>query len=318
MTKKLLGKKIWLVLFLLFIIMVSGHKTKYENTNPFLAQNNKPLVMAHGGGLGVHPGNTMKAFQYSFDIGVDVLEMDIQMTKDQVIVTRHGENGTGNIKAMSNCDLLIHEESYQTLYENCNFGYRFEAEDGTYPYQDLSFDQWVLEQIYLTKLEEVFDTFGDQILYNIEIKADGDAPRIKTADALIELIQTYNLEQHVLVATAYHDISTHIAETYPNIYLSTSYDEAQKMIIHAYTLSSTFYQPGQYAALQLPTSYDIAFINKLSLSNQLLVNTAHNHNMAVHYWTINDEEEMKRLIRLGCDGIITDYPEVLMKLLNDE
>jgi len=39
--------------------------------------------------------------------------------------------------------------------------------------------------------------------------------------------------------------------------------------------------------------------------------------MAIHYWTINDEDDMRRLIEIGCDGIITDYPDVLINLINE-
>jgi glycerophosphoryl diester phosphodiesterase len=45
------------------------------------------------------------------------------------------------------------------------------------------------------------------------------------------------------------------------------------------------------------------------------VDAAHNRNLEVHAWTINDEEDMERMIALGVDGIITDYPDRLLDLL---
>jgi glycerophosphoryl diester phosphodiesterase len=106
-------------------------------------------------------------------------------------------------------------------------------------------------------------------------------------------------------------------ENYPEILLSTSHDEAQQMIISSYSFTSTFYKPGGYTTLQIPTSFTLPVINKLNLSTKLLINTAHRHNMAVHYWTINDPDEMRRLINLGCDGIITDYPALLIDIINE-
>ena len=47
------------------------------------------------------------------------------------------------------------------------------------------------------------------------------------------------------------------------------------------------------------------------LATAHLVNAAHKHNMAVHYWTINDPEEMRHLIDIGADGIMSDYPHRL-------
>jgi glycerophosphoryl diester phosphodiesterase len=181
----------------------------------------------------------------------------------------------------------------------------------------MTHDEWVAAGVYLTKLEDLFIEFGANILYNIEIKADADAPREATADALYDLIEEYDLVNYVLVATAFDDISKYIVDNYPGLYLSTSQAEAQKVIIPAYTMSSIFYTPRQYSSVQIPTCFTLPVIKELNLSTKLLINTMHRHNMAVHYWTINDPDEMRRLIELGCDGIITDYPDILIEILED-
>lgn len=315
-------KKIGMILsiiVILILLMYAMPKPKYQDTNIWRkeANDNKVLVMAHGGGQGYYPSNTMSAFTNSYNLGVDVLEMDVQMTLDGILVLRHGENNTGNIRKMSNCDTVIWKENYQDLYETCNFGYNYQDKDGNYPYRDLTKEEWIEAGVYLTTLEELFITFGDNILYNIEIKADSDAPRNEAADALYELLDEYNLIEETLVATAFDDISKYIVENYPEINLSTSQAEAQKVIIPAYTLSSLFYKPNQYSTVQIPTQFNLPVINTLNLSTKLLVDTLHRHNMAVHYWTINDPDEMRRLIELGCDGIITDYPDVLMEVINE-
>ncbi len=310
--------KILIGIFFLFLLLIISPRPKYQENNVWRKQNDKVLVMAHAGGKGIYPGNTIKAFDYSYNLGVDVLEMDLQMTQDKVLVLRHGENQTGNIRKMSNCDTVIWKETYDYLYQNCNFGYNFQSEDGSYPYQNLTHSEWVFEGVYLTKLEDLFIAYGENTLYNIEIKADADAWREETADELYNLIQQYNLFEHVLVATAFHDISSYITTTYPEMQISTSQSEAQSMIISSYTLTSLFYTPNQYTSLQIPTSFNLPVINELNLSTKRLINEAHRHNMAVHYWTINEEDEMRRLIELGCDGIITDYPELLIQILNEE
>lgn len=303
----------------MFGLMYALPKPKYEMTNIWRkeANDNKVLVMAHGGGQGYFPSNTMSAFLNSYNLGVDVLEMDVQMTKDGILVLRHGENKTGNIKAMSNCDTVIWKENYNYLYETCNFGYNYQDEEGNYPYRDMTHEEWVEAKVYLTKLEELFIEFGDTILYNIEIKADADAPRTETADALYELLVEYELLEETLVATTFDDISKYIVENYPEVILSTSQKEAQNVIIPTYTFTSIFYTPDQYAAVQIPVSFDLPVINELNLATGLLINTLHRHNMAVHYWTINDPDKMRTLIELGADGIITDYPDVLQNIIKE-
>jgi len=308
-----------MIIVVAFFIINIVPKSQFDNTNVWLKEQNNgiPLVMAHAGGAGVNPGNTMRAFEHSFEIGVDVLEMDLQMTKDKVLVLRHGENKTGNIRSKSNCDTVIWDETYEWLYENCNFGYNYKDAEDNYIYKELTKEEWIAEKIYLTTLEEVFETFKDNVLYNIEVKADADAWRTETVDELYKLIDRYDLSNHVLVAVAFGDISEYITNTYPNLYLSTSQPEAQDFIIKTYSFTNLFYQPKGYSGLQIPTSFGLPVINKLQLDNKRVVNSAHSQNMAVHYWTINDEDEMKRPSELGCDGIITNYPELLIKIIED-
>ena len=102
-------RKTLMVVALLIALLVSSPKPKYQEENPWLAKNGRPLVMAHAGGKGLYPEDTMTAFEYAYGVGVDVLEMDVMMTEDRILVLRHGENNTGNIRLMSNCDTVIHK-----------------------------------------------------------------------------------------------------------------------------------------------------------------------------------------------------------------
>ena len=306
----------WIGLGILFLAF--GPKQQFEKVNPFRTQEGKTLVMAHAGGKGVYPDNTMKAYQYAFDLGVDVLEMDLQMTSDGILVLSHGENVTGNTKEHSNCDTFIWEEMYQYLYNNCNFAYTYQESDGTYLYRDLMQEDVHAQKVYLATLEEVFQTFGKDILYNIEIKADGDAPRNEVADALYSLMERYDVIEHVLVATAFDDISEHLITSYPDVYVSTSLGAARTWIIGMYSMTSITLGRPPYAAIQVPTSYGFPVIETLQLDTRYLMSATQRHNMAMHYWTVNDEATMRLLIRRGADGIITDYPELMMRILEEE
>lgn len=305
------------ILGILIIVLIFIPKSKFDRENPFLAKDGMPLVMAHAGGKGVYPDNTMAAYLYSFNLGVDVLEMDVQLTADHVLVLLHGQNDTGNTIEHSNLDTVVWEETYDYLYQNGNFGYNYQEEDGSYLYRDMTSTEWQAAHVYLPTLEEVFETFGDQVLYNIEIKADADAPREDTADALHDLIVAYELEDYVLVATAFEDIGNYILENYPDLFLSTNYASAQDYVISAYTLTTLFKSKPLYAGMQVPTSYDLPVINTLRLDTRLLIHTLHQQHMAMHYWTINDEETMRFLIKQGADGIITDYPALLMQIIDE-
>jgi glycerophosphoryl diester phosphodiesterase len=305
-----------LILSVIATTLIFVPKPKYERTNPFISDH-LPLVMAHAGGKGVYPDNTILAYQYAFDLGVDVLEMDVQLTQDDVLVLLHGQNNTGNTISHSNCDVVVWEQNYDDLYQNCNFGYNYQEADGTYLYRDMTNAQWQDAKVYLPTLDEVFTLFGKNTLYNIEIKADADAPREKIADQLYDLIEAHDLIDYVLVAVAFDDISAYLINTYPDLYVSTSYGSAQSLVISIYTLTSVFKKASLYAAVQVPTSYNLPVIQTIHLDTRFLVNTLHQHNIAMHYWTINDPDEMRHLIEIGADGIITDYPELLMDILSE-
>ncbi len=306
-----------ILLIILFIgtVLVFIPKPKYNQENPFISQNGLPLVMAHAGGKGVYPDNTMAAFNYSFNLGVDVLEMDVMMTKDGIPVLLHGQNETGNTISHSNCDTVVWEENYIDLYNTCNFGYHYEEKDGSQLYKDMTFEEWVAADVYLPTLEELFQEFGKEILYNIEIKADADAPRTETADAVISLIEEYDLVGYVLLATAFDDISEYIVDEYPDILLSMSYGSAIDFVVNTYTLTTFFRGKPNFAAMQVPMSYDLPVIGNFSVNRWRIIHSLHQQDMAIHFWTINDEDDMRRLIEQGVDGIITDYPELLMDIL---
>ena len=114
-------KHIKRLLMIIIIIITIGlalfiaPKKQYDKENPFLAKDHMPLVMAHAGGKGVYPDNTMAAFNYSFNLGVDVLEMDVQMTSDGILVLSHGQNETGNTIEHSNLDTYIWNETYEVM-----------------------------------------------------------------------------------------------------------------------------------------------------------------------------------------------------------
>lgn len=311
-------KRLGVVVMVVAIIMVILSylpKPKFEKDNPF-RKSIQTLVIAHSGGM-KYPDNTLKNFEYAYEVGVDVLEMDVMLTQDNILVLLHGENVTGNTRSHSNCDTVVWKETYDDLLNQCNFGYHFQDALGQYPYREMDALAWREAKVHLATLEEIFTQFGSNILYNIEIKADSDAPRIETADALYQLIKAFGLESHVLVATAFDDISQHLIQNYPELYVSTSYGSAQDMIIAIYTFTSIFKTTPKYAAVQVPTSYQLPIINTLNLDTRHLIRTLNQHNMAMHYWTVNDEETMRYLIKQGADGIITDNIELLISILNE-
>jgi len=89
---------------------------------------------------------------------------------------------------------------------------------------------------------------------------------------------------------------------------------AAKFILRQF-LGLNLFDNSDFACLQIPTSYDLGI--ELELDKKTIIKRAHRRNISVQYWTINDAEEMRELIELGCDCIMTDDPKLLKSVLEE-
>lgn len=266
--------------------------------NPYIiGEGSRPWVIAHGGSKKLWPENTMLAFEGSAALGVDVLEIDMKITKDDVLVCHHDQT----IDRMSDGEGELGEFTYQELLA-FNFGEGFEDLDGSFPYQE--------DTVRICKLEEVFDRFQDYY-YTVEIKDRGDRG-LRAGELLKALVEKYQLEERMIVACFDDEILTAFQALENNsIPVSTSQKEATKFVITAKSLTGVFYAP-EAVALQLPMEQ-----SNLDLTKKHVINSAHKHNMAIHYWTIDDKEDMRMLIENGADGLMTDRPDIMLDLLEE-
>ena len=309
-------KKILVVLAALVAVYASLSIVPHSLIGETPWRSGSPLVIAHAGGKGVAPDNTLKAFRYAHSVGA-VLEMDVQITADEVLITRHGENNTGNLRQLTQCDVVSWDVTYEFIYNNCNGAYKYQV-DGQFPYQSLTRDEWVAQEVYVPTVEELFQTFGQDAMYVIEIKADANAPRTRPAQLLGELILQYGLEEQVLVASFHDDIMDYFAANFPQLYLNAGSGPTRTMVLHSYSFSTIFHRDNRFVAISIPTSYSFPVINRIYLDNRFVTGGLHRLGVAVHYWTINDPDTMRHLIRIGADGIITDYPELLQQIIAEE
>lgn len=107
-----------IVLVIGALLIVGMFLSPRAPARPYFENTNHPLVIAHQGGDGLWPSNTLFAFEHATELGVDVLEMDIHMTKDGVLVVSHDEtvdrltDGTGLIKEMTLSEVQALDAAY--------------------------------------------------------------------------------------------------------------------------------------------------------------------------------------------------------------
>lgn len=269
-----------------------------ERKNPFLTETGKPsMVVAHRGGRGLYPENTLVAFDSAVILGVDVLEMDVALTKDSVLVTIHDET------IDRTCDTTgkVIDYTYAEL-QAFNFGYNFETASGTFPYR--------ANPVRIPRLEDIFAQHPNEFMV-IEIKDGGETGK-RAADKLMHFIRTYNMKEHVAafsfsneVMDYFHSINT------DDVFTGAAINDGLSFVLGVRANPDTV----------LPIRVDVfAFpldMFGIDLSSDTIIRAAHRHNAAIHYWTINDKDEMKTLIQKGADGIITDRPDLMQEALTE-
>lgn len=259
----------------------------------FFAQfQHRPLVMAHRGGKGLWPENTLYAFEQAAAMGVDVLEMDIHSTSDGVLVVMHDDtvdrttDGTGPVQNLMLAELKA-----------LDAGHDWSPDDGkTFPYRG--------KGITVPSVEEVFTAFPTMPM-NIEIKQAEPS----VAARFCQLIRDHGLTDRILVASFHQETIEEFRHECPEVATSTGESE----VIALFALGKVFLEAVHSPlaqAVQVPE-----YRSGLHVITPRFVDAAHNRDLEVHAWTINDVQDMQRLLAVGLDGIITDYPDRLLDLL---
>lgn len=290
---------------------------KEAMTNPFI-KTEKTFVSAHRSGADIAPENTMMAFQYCVqneNFNVDTFEFDLHITKDNKLILLHDDtlDRTTNAKDEFGYEKVKPSEKNFEELKVLNFGENFETPDGKYPYRNLRGND-IPENLKVVLLEDVLDYLesnGD-FTYIIEIKDKGENG-FKAADELYRILTERKLLQKVVFGTFNGDVTKYVDENYPDMLRSSSIVEVVLFYLAAaynIDLNEGFYK---FDALQIPTNqYGI-----LMLGSERVINYAHRHNLAVQYWTINEEDEIKRLSEIGADCIMSDVPDLAYDVINN-
>lgn len=293
MRSKWLKRTLMLLGGLVTLYLVFALLAKPAPNHPvFVVNPPRPLVIAHQGGDGLWPGDTMFAFEHAVEIGADVLEMDMHSTADGVLVLMHDQtvdrttDGTGSLKEMNWAEV-----------QKLDAGYDWSPDEGqTFPYRG--------QGITVPALEEVFQRFPNMPM-NIEIK-QVESPVVA---AFCQFIRQHGMQQKVLVASFLPEHTEVFRQSCPEVATSSYEDEVRIFFGLNLAFLAGVYSPPAIA-LQVPE-----YSGNIHVLTPRFVQGAHGRNIGVHPWTINEVEDMQRMIDLGVDGIITDYPDRLIGLL---
>jgi glycerophosphoryl diester phosphodiesterase len=292
---KKIPKPVRLLLALLAILLVvwgaSSYMAQPAADHPYFNRAGF-MVIAHRGGRSLGPENTLYTFRRAVDLGVDVLETDVRLTRDDRLAVIHDKtvdrttNGSGTVASYTLADLQKLDAAYRWSADQANpFSLRGKG-------------------IKIPSLAEVFKAFP-QMRINIEIKD----PEPAAISSLCRTIKDHDMSQKVMIASFNAGALKKFRALCPAVATSAGASETfwfyalQKMHLES------AYTP-QARALQVPENY-----GDLQVVNERFIAAARRRNLRVQVWTVNDIDSMKRLLQLGVDGIMTDYPQRLIDLL---
>ena len=196
---------------LLVLVLIAVFSRRVPNHPYYPSELPYPLVIAHQGGDGLWPGDTMFAFKQAAALGVDVLEMDLHITADSVLVINHDEtvdrttDGTGEIEAMTLAEIKA-----------LDAGYDWSSDDGgTFPYRGMG--------LTIPTLEEIFQTFPDYRM-TIEIKKT----MVSMAVPFCEMIRAYSMQDKVLVASFHNERMEEFRQACPEVATSSARQQGDR------------------------------------------------------------------------------------------
>lgn len=275
----------------ILLLVVLAVTSEPVTIHPF-TDTNEFMVIAHRGGRGQWPENTMEAFRQARKAGVNVLEMDIHATRDGTLIVMHDRevdrttNGSGLIT-----DLTLGE------LQKLDAGYWWTDDDGaSFPYRDMG--------ITVPTFQSVLETFPDMRLI-VELKQTD--PSI--VDRFVSVVRESGNPEQILVASFQGSTIREVQTAYPLIGSATTpIDVFVFFLLNTLRLSGAYHASAQ--AFEIPPK-----MGQIDIVTARFIRNAHEHNMAVHVWTINEVTEMQRLIDMGVDGIMTDFPDRLLSLI---
>ncbi len=345
---------IFISFILLFILdIVPFTISKVNGENKFIKEGKYPLIIPHGGAKKLAPENTVYSYEMLIDeYNADVLEIDLALTKDGILITHHDLDLEMSEASPLN-DAFIRDYTYNEIldayYEDDYYLARgFVDPNGLYPFESLDKDSDVMSKMVPAVLEDIFQDVGDAVLYILEIKdsptsigyQEGSNRFEEAASELIRLVNEYELGKNVVLGSFSDDVTSFFRKEAPNIMIGAATGEVTIFaVLSAFHIDFFWGVKSEVLILPIPESMKIpssltsilnilpGFIKdkiaikdengeyRANLMHKQIIKDAHRKNLAVLYWTVNDEETMELLIKNGADGIITDRPDLLKDVI---
>lgn len=256
-------------------------------THPVVVRS--PMLIAHRGGAGLAPENTMAAFRRAVDLwAADMIELDVRASSDGHCVVIHDAtvdrttDGTGAVRDMTLAELKA-----------LDAGYQFTRDRKTHPFRGTG--------VTIPTIDEVLEALPDTPI-TVEVKTgEAQAPLF----AAIERAGATNR----VVAAGMNERDRTMFGSYRGAISASSEQIRDFYRFHRMRLARFWRVDADVA--QIPE-----FHGAHRLVTQKFVAALHARGVKVHVWTVNVESDMQRLLDWDVDGLVTDRPDTLSRVLH--
>jgi glycerophosphoryl diester phosphodiesterase len=243
-----------------------------------------PKIVAHRGASLRHPENTLEAFEAAIAAGADVVELDVRLTADGVPVVMHDLDASRTTDGSG----LVHELPLEALK-------RFDASRGLGPRTEVP------------TVSEALEVLGGRVVVNLELKnlpgeASFDSPREAVAEAAVGLVKAFGIGEQVLLSSFNWLTIERVRDLDPEImtgFLSTAAMDPAEALRYARSKGHRFILPQ---------------VEGLLASGEELIQEAHDHEVLVGTWTVDEPEVLERLFGMGVDAVATNAPETAVPI----
>ncbi len=291
-----------LFVYLFIVLLSSCSSKKGVEKNPINFEE-----QAHRGGRGLMPENTIQAMYHAIDLGINTLEMDLQVSKDKIVVVSHDSYFGSKFCLTPEGKEMNEKDGRSRLLMDMPYDSIRKYDVGLKIHPD--FLQQKKMKAYKPTLAELLDSVEAYSRkrnhlnhYNIEIKTSpeykdkGHPPVPEFVALAMKVILAKKIEKRTTIQSFDKRSLKIINDQYPMVKTSYLVFKSNKKTIEEH-ISDLGFKPDIFSPEYL-------------MVTPALIKSCHDLKIKVIPWTVNDLDQIKRLKEMGVDGLISDYPNL--------
>ena len=284
---RFLFKTLLVLLLLGFLILLTGDFYWKERFRSYSTYNTKALIIAHRGASGQAPENTLAAIKLALEQKADMIEIDVFLTKDGHLVVLHDETVNRTTNGQGSIDSLTLAEA-KKLDAGSWFSSQYQGEK-------------------IPTLDEVLQLVQGKAQLLIEIKKSGRNISQKVND----LVKAHKASKWCVVQSFDPKVAIHLRELGSPL-------EKHQLVLGNFPLFLPYHYNKKLGKGKITQYKKVEAINTMYLfTTKNVIDQIHKQKQRIFVWTVNQPKDIRKLLQMGVDGLITDFPAKAREVKNN-